>query len=124
MIINDDDTDPAMEQTYHFLKTQYKIDNCKCSMCSRKSSSKATADPWFETKDPKYAKVRAVLTDKIDNFFRMSDEERQTYVDQAIAYLNEYERIHPICEMIVMQMYLQNYWMITTAQYAIEGETD
>lgn len=117
LIINDDATDPAIEQTYHFLKTQYKIDDCKCSNCSRTSNSAvAPTDPWFETKDPRQAKVRAILTDKIDNFFRMSDDERQTYVDQAIAYLNEWESIHPICEMIVMQMYLQNYWMLTTAQ--------
>lgn len=115
MIINDDETDPAIQSTYHFLKAEYKISDCKCSSCA-KTSSQPHTDPWFDTKDPDYLTVRAVLQDKVENFFRMSDEERQSYVDKAIVYLNKYENLHPIQEIFIVQMYLHNYWMITTAQ--------
>lgn len=114
MIINDDANDPTIQSSYHFLKTEHKINNCKCSNCTPKTDS--AQDPWFETKDPNYLKIRAVLTGKIDNFFRMTDVERQAYADKAITYLTRYESIHPIFEIFMVQMYLQNYWMITTAQ--------
>lgn len=113
-IINSDD--PIVESAYHLLKTVNKIDECKCSYCSRRTSSQSYTDPWFQTKDPNYQTVRAVLADKIVNFFRMSDNERQSHVDKVISYLLEYDTIHPIHEICVMQMYLQNYWMLTTAQ--------
>lgn len=111
MIINDDENDPAVRSSYDFLKSECKIVHCKCSSCQQTTKS----DPWLETKDPNYSSVHALLTDRIDNFFRMTDNERQVYVDKAISYLMKYESIHPSCETFVAQMYLHNYWMLTTA---------
>ncbi|XP_037041238.1 SET and MYND domain-containing protein 4-like [Bradysia coprophila] len=117
IIIMDDPDDSSLQSSYEFLKTEYKIENCKCSYClMREISPETLPDPWLKTKDPIYLKIRSILTGEIKTFFQMSDGERQSYVDAAATYLCKYEEMHPTREIVVVQIYLQNYWMITTRQ--------
>lgn len=115
IIIMDDPDDPSIQLTYDFLKTEYKIENCKCSYCSlRKTNPQSLPDPWMETNDPDYFKIRSILTGEITKFFQTPDSERESDVSAAIAYLRKYDAVNR--ELVVVQMYLQNYWMITTQQ--------
>ncbi|KAG4065346.1 hypothetical protein HA402_012291 [Bradysia odoriphaga] len=117
IIMMDDPDDPSLQSSYEFLKKEYKIEDCKCSYCSlRKTSPQTLPDPWLETKDPNYLKIRSILTGHIGKFFQMSDGERKSYVGAATDYLCKYEVMHPTREIFVVQIYLQNYWMITTQQ--------
>lgn len=123
-IIINDDTQSGNRSLVNIAKIprEFKIDRCKCSYCTREMSSQSRTDPWFETKDPCYLMVRSVLANNIDNFFRMSIKERQSYVQKAISYLTKYDTIHPIHEMVIAQSYLQNYWILTTAQSTIDEQ--
>lgn len=101
--------------TDYILKGHFKNEECNCGYCSRNLVLMSCANTRFNSKDPDFLEINAVLGDKIEKFLDMPQEKRQSYVEKAINYLEKHDSIHPIHETLQVQMFLQNYWMLTTA---------